>query len=109
MDNMAYIPNQFKVTKQQFDEIYKNLGENDVTWKTLLMADYAYHHDDADYNDGLSFLDRLHKKLGRFHPEWNIDEYYSLIEGCKYDSVDQYEIIIAEMLADPSDIAYYGL
>jgi len=36
---MAYIPDQYKVSKEQFDEIYNNLGEDDATWETLLMAD----------------------------------------------------------------------
>lgn len=106
---MAYIPDKYKVTKEQFDEIYKNLGENDATWETLLMVDYVFHHQDADYNGGLSFLERLHKKLGKFHPEWDLDEYFNLVEGCKYDSVEQFILIVQDMLADPSDVAYYGV
>lgn len=106
---MAYIPNKFKVTKEQFDEIYNSLGENDATWETLLMADYAYHHQDSDYNNGLSFMDRLEKKIGKFHPEWDIGEYYDLVELCKYDKAEQFASIIQEMLTNPSDVMYYGV
>lgn len=106
---MAYIPNNYKVTKEQFAEIYKNLGENDATWETLLMADYVFHHQDQDYDGGLSFLARLQKKIGQFHPEWNLQEFYTQIVQSDDLSSEQFVAIVQMMLEDPSDVAYYGV
>lgn len=107
---MAYVPAQYKVSKERFNEIYNNaVDPSSVTWETLLMADYVYHHQDDDYNDGLSFLRRLEKKLGKFHPEWDVDGWCATVDACKYDSAEQFILIVKEMLEDPSDVAYYGL
>ena len=105
---MAYIPNNYKVTKEQFAEIYKNLGENDATWETLLMADYVFHHQDQDYDGGLSFFDRLHKKLGRFHYHWDIETYKAWArEG--NDPVGSFISTVKYMLKDSNHVAYYGV
>jgi hypothetical protein len=95
---MAYVPNNFK--------IYRD--DNDPTWETLLMVDYMFHHQDNDYDDGLSFLDRLNHKIGRFHPEWNIEEYKDRIRNSN-DPVAKYVHIVSNMLSDPTDVFYYGV
>ena len=105
---MAYIPNNYKVTNDQFDQIYNNLGENDATWETLIMADYVCHHNDEDYDDGLTFFDRLQKKIGQFHEDWNIQIFKSMIRQSENPALE-YVMIVKNMLADPSDVAYYGV
>ncbi len=49
------------MTKKQIDLVLKHV--DNITPEILLMVDYAYHHTDQNYDGGLSFLDRLHKKL----------------------------------------------
>lgn len=103
---MAYIPSNYKVNKHQFDQVYKNLG--DITWETLMMMDYAYHHEENEYNNGLSFLTRLAKKLGQFHPEWSLNEFENRIITSD-NPTNEFVRVIQEMLSDPSDVAYYGV
>lgn len=59
---MAYISDEYKMTKTQVDVVLRHVGDN-ITPEILLMIDYAYHHTDENYDGGLSFLDRLYKKL----------------------------------------------
>lgn len=105
---MAYVSNKYKVSKQQFDQIYKNLGVNDITWETIMMVDYVYHHEEGDYNEGLSLLNRLAKKLGQFHPEWNLEEFRNRVQT-NNNPMEEFGRVVQEMLNNPSDVAYYGV
>lgn len=101
---MAYIPNEYKVMN-----IPNNMGDN-ATWKDLLAIDFAYNHETNNYDDGLSFMDRLHEKLGEFHAEWNenIPLWKNDIRQAD-NPCEVYVRIIEHMLSDPGDIMYYGV
>ena len=104
---MAYIPSKYKVTKQQYDQIFKNMqGLEDTTWETLLMADYVYHHEENDYEDGLSFLKRLVDSLGQFHPEWNLEELKNRITTNSNPPME-FARVVQQMLGDREDVEYY--
>lgn len=105
---MAYVPINFKVTDVQLNNILNQLGENDPTWETLLMVDYVYHHQENDYEDGLSFLDRLNDKLGEFHPNWNVEGWKQDIRNSE-TPVILYLETIQNMLSDPEDVFWYGV
>jgi hypothetical protein len=77
-------------------------------WSDLITIDYFYHHHMKDYDGGLSFLDRIYKKLGQFHSEWNITDLKNSIRNAK-NPVSVYSDIIQYLLSDPHDIAYYGI
>jgi hypothetical protein len=81
-----------------------------ITWEHLLMIDHAYHCDDTDYCGGLSFINRIIKKIGFRHPDWNADEIREYIESLHPDNKgDAYIEIIQDMLRLYEDIVYYGL
>jgi hypothetical protein len=107
-----YVPDHFQIKEIDYDTILTDLKE--VTWKHVLMIDYMFHRCDVDYDGGLSLLDRLDSKLGRFHPEWDIQEFKNKIRNIS-DMFDGnicsaiYEDIISKMLNDPRDVAYYGV
>ena len=105
-----YVPHEFKITEDALTQMVTQINEpEDITWKTLLMADYVYHHQDTDYDGGLSFLDRLSRKLGfRHHNEWNIQEFKDWVRTHE-NPQNAFVRIIDEMLEDPKDIDYYGL
>lgn len=107
-NKMSLLPDKYKVSKDDLDSILNDLGDREPTWYHLLMTDYVYHHRDYDYNNGLSFIDRLMKKLGPLHPEWNISDLY---DGVLYSGnvMNAYVNTIEYMLSDHSDICYYGI
>ena len=104
---MAYVINHLKKTREELDVILREAGDN-VTFEHLIMVDYFYHNQNADYDDGLSFLDRLNKKIGRFHQDWDIELMKEQIIYSKYP-IQMYLDTIQNMLRDRSDIAYYGV
>jgi len=101
---MAYVPDMFKVTMEQLNERLIVAGD-EVKWMDLLMIDYVYHHQDPNYDNGLSFLDRLYKKLSEFHPNW---EPLHELKDSIYDSID-YTNVIKNILRKPDDVLYYGV
>lgn len=105
-----YVPQEFKITEDALTQMVTQINEpEDITWKTLLMADYVYHHRDQDYDGGLSFLDRLSKKIGfRHRDEWNIEEFKDWVRNHQ-NPQNAFIRIIDEMLEDSDDIDYYGL
>ena len=98
-----FVPNEFRV---DYLEAMKILN-NDITWKDLIKIDFAYHNEENDYDGGLSFLDRLNKKIGRFHQEWDIEGLKHIIRNAN-DPFSMYEDIIKYMLEDPRDVNYYN-
>lgn len=81
-----------------------------ITWEHLLMIDHAYHCDDSNYYGGLSFIDRIVKKIGFRHPDWNADDLKEYIESLHPDDRSgAYTEIIKDMLQLYEDIVYYGL
>jgi hypothetical protein len=94
-----YVPDYCQVS---VDFIFKNApkDDEDINWQHLLQVDYAFHCLDSDYDGGLSFLDRLNKKL-RFTND------IATVKN-SIDSIDSYLDTIQNILNDPKDIAYYG-
>lgn len=104
---MAYILNKYKVTRAQYEQSFKNMnGLSDTTWETLLMADYVYHHEENDYDDGLSFLKRLVDGLGQFHSEWNLEELKNRITTNNNPQME-FARVVEQMLSDREDVEYY--
>ena len=103
---MAYVSNTCKISENQLNAELSDAGDN-VTWAHILMVDYSVHHQDNDYDEGLSFIDRLNKKLGKFH-NWNVNELKLRIKNAQ-QPVGEYLLVISEMLADPKDVFYYGV
>jgi hypothetical protein len=103
---MAYVSNTYKVSENQLNAVISAAGDN-VNWTHLLMVDYYYHHQENDYDEGLSFLDRLNHKLGRFH-NWDVNEMKVRIKNSE-NPVDEYLLAVSEMLADARDVFYYGV
>lgn len=102
---MAFVATYFKVTENELRDRLANAGDH-VTWVDLIMIDYVYHHEDANYQGGLSFLDRIYKKLGKFHKnDWPPIDYVKKTIG---DSID-YGNWVNHLLKDPSDVLYYGV
>ena len=71
---MLLVPEQYRKTREEIDNMLSYMHNIEITPEILLMIDYAYHHEDENYGDGLSFLDRLYKKLSKyFELNWPLD------------------------------------
>jgi hypothetical protein len=104
-----YVSRNFAVAEQELIDAVSDIQEpSDIEWKHLLMADYVYHHEDSDYDGGLSFLDRLQKKLGYRHPDWDIPTFKEWIVSHE-NQESAYQRIVMEMLENHEDVEYYGL
>jgi len=104
-----YVPTNLRMnTANEIELFVSSLNERKPVWSDLLTIDYFYNHHMKDYDGGLSFLDRLFKKLGQFHPEWNINDLKNGIRNSN-NPVVVYTDIIRYMLEDPHDILYYGI
>ena len=103
-----YVYSDLQVSKSRIDDEINNLGNGIADPKLLLEIDYVYHHQDNDYDGGLSFLDRINKKLGVFHGEWNIQHLKDTIRNAE-DQQAEYLRVINWMFQDQRDITYYGL
>jgi hypothetical protein len=89
----------------QVTEMVRAWGpEHKATWFDLMAIDYAFHHEDIDYDGGLSFIDRLYKKLKSSKPSWNLADLKR-----RASSLETYHRIISAMLSSQSDIDYYGV
>lgn len=107
-----FVSGFLRFNKEKLNEIMNLLKDandevTDVPYRLLIAVDYIYHNTDNNYDDGLSFLDRLNNKLGVFHPEWDIQAMKNEIEH-SLDPQGTYLKTIADMLAKPEDRAYYG-
>ena len=92
----------------EINEFVASLNDKQLNWSDLLIIDYFYYHHMPDYDSGLSFLDRIHKKLGQFHPEWNIA---NLKNGIRYaqNPTSVYSDVVQYLLSDQRDVVYYGV
>lgn len=103
-----YVPEECRKTIEEVTSILKNMKDNDITPKVLLMVDYAYHNTDNDYEDGLSFLNRLHTKLSRcFLIEFDL---YILKQKTSYSNNPSVDFLdgLNKILTDKM-IEYYGV
>jgi hypothetical protein len=104
-----YVPTKFQIhTASEMAEFTKTFDETNPLWSDLLVLDYFYNHHMPEYDGGLSFIDRLVKKLGFRHKYWNADLIKSIINASE-DKVATYLEIIQEMLEKEEDIACYGI
>jgi hypothetical protein len=101
-----FVPEEFQKTQSYVMTQIAPLEK--IEWMHLLMSDYAFHSEDSDYDGGLSFFDRLNKKLGHFHESWDIDGFKSVVRNAN-DPPSVYMDILKYMLEDPNHVVYYGL
>jgi hypothetical protein len=103
------VPEEFQVSKEQLQ--WLDFG-NTITWRELLMIDYFEHHNDLDYDEGLSFIDRLYNKLPNVRKQWNtIDTIKNLVTTAfsQKEKQDNYLWVIRLVLINKSDVVSYGL
>lgn len=104
-----YVPTKYQMNNA--DEVaafIKKFDENIPIWSDLLIIDYFYYNHSSDYEGGISFIDRLNKKLGHFHSNWDIEGLKKIIR--QSDNPEAvYVGIIKYMLEDPHDVFYYGI
>ena len=104
-----YVPKEFQLyTSEEMTTFLSKFNEVRPIWSDPLTIDYFYHFQDPDYHGGLSFFDRLVKKLGKYHREWDASEYKQIVRTAN-DPQDAYIDILKFMLHDSSDVVYYGI
>ena len=96
---MMYVSSTLITNDESIDQ-----PDDVVKWQHLVTLDYIHHHNDADYDGGLSFLDRINKKLGHRHSDWDIP---SFKDDIRKESL-YYEDVIMFMFESQEDIDYYG-
>jgi hypothetical protein len=68
------VPEEYRKTREEIANMWAYMHNIEITSEILLMIDYAYYHEDPNYGDGLSFLDRLYNKLSNyFELNWDLD------------------------------------
>jgi len=106
---MMYVSKQYrKNTNDEIIDLVISTDKDNLKWYDILMIDYFYHNHEDNYDGGLSFFDRLYKKLGLFHPEWDIEGLKKIVRNSK-KPISVYEDIVKHLLDDPHDIFYYGI
>ena len=105
LEAKMYVPSYYRLSIDSVNEMISGWGDNhQTTWYDLMAIDYAYHHKDADYDGGLSFIDRIHKKIGTRHPFWNLADLKN-----RAASLEEYHRIISALFTEQRDIDYYGV
>jgi len=100
---MTFLPTHCEITKEQLDNYMKELDPSEPADNSLyVMIDYAFHHNDPDYNQGLSFFKRINDKLGKYEDR-TIDMLMFLIN-------DEHDYMyMLDSLFTSADLAYYGI
>jgi hypothetical protein len=99
---------EYRKTRSEINEMLNNMQDCDITPEFLLMIDFAFHNTESNYEDGLSFLDRLHWKLSKYFPiQWNILNMKNMIRNSNNPS-GTFVDILNEILTD-SMIECYGV
>lgn len=88
---------------EELEEYVYNEVSNMFQWEVLLMIDYNNHHDDDDYDGGLSFINRIYAKAGWLHTEWDVEKLRKSILSQK-----DYICVISSML-DSEVCSMYGI
>lgn len=105
---MAVVSQQNRKTKDEVAAMVADMQHIDVTPEVLLMIDYAYHNTDNNYDEGLSFLNRLQAKLSEAFPiQWNVQNLKSFIRNSN-DPTQTFLDVLNEILTEEM-IVYYGL
>jgi hypothetical protein len=97
---------EYRKTRGEIDAMLLNMDSYDITPEILLMVDFAYHNMDSNYDDGLSFLDRLYWKLSKYYPiQWNVPNLKTMIR--KSDNpATTFVDILNEILTEDMVICY---
>lgn len=108
---MMYVPDELQIKSK--DELHYEISgtiEEDISPVLLIKIDYCYHNKHDTYDDGLSFLDRINAKIGRFHPNWswNIVNMKERIRLSANPTLE-YVSVISEMFSRDGMIAFYGI
>ena len=98
-----FVSSIYRKTKMDITRMLEYSHNIEATVETLVMIDYAYHNEDENYQEGLSFLDRLHKKLSNFFEiSWDIEYLKDLLRKSENPSEDFIavlkEILTQEMM-----------
>lgn len=105
---MAIVLAQHRKTKDEVKDMLANMQEIDINAEVLLMIDYAFHNTDEDYDEGLSFLDRLYSKLRIYFPiQWNVRNLKKFVNDSN-NPAQMLIDILNEILTDDM-IALYGV
>ena len=105
---MIIVTAEYRKTKEEIDEMLKDMQDIDITPEVLLMIDFAFHNGDKDYDHGLSFLDRLHHKLSMYFPiQWNVENLKTVVRNSN-NPPGTFLDILNEIL-DDAKIACYGV
>lgn len=109
-NNMMYVPQDLRVSKDNLTNEINQLGEDELaTVQLLVKVDYVYHHHENNYDGGLSFLDRINRKLGRFQDNnWDIQQMKDQIRNSN-NPHGEYMWVIGQMFSDVRNIAIYGV
>jgi hypothetical protein len=100
---MSFLPNAYQISKEDIDNHLKEFEPGEVIpYYIYLMIDYAFHHNDADYRQGLSFFHRINDKLGKYEQR-TLD----MLEIFVNDDKDYVHMLNA--LFNEEDLAYYGI
>jgi hypothetical protein len=106
---MMYVPQELQVfCIEKLEHEIQNTPEEKVSHLLLIKIDHFYNSHLASYEGGLSFLDLINAKIGRFHPYWKIDNMKDRIHASPNPQLE-YVAVISEMFAGKGMIAYYGL
>jgi len=107
---MTYILDVLKLSEDKMEEMlnYKYLADVNITSNDLISIDYKYHCNDENYDNGLSFIDRLHKKLSIYYTlDWEIGELKDYIYHAR-DEKHTYAYVVNEILTQEM-INCYGV
>jgi hypothetical protein len=105
---MPIVAAEYRKTKQEVTDLLSNMQDIDITPEFLLMTDFAYHNADNDYDEGLSFLDRLHWKISIYYQiNWNVVNLKNTIRASNNPS-ETFVMILNEILTDDM-VACYGV
>lgn len=105
---MAIVSAEYRKTKEEVTTLLNTMEDVDISPEVLLMIDYAFHNTDANYDHGLSFLDRLHWKLSMYFPiQWNVENLKTTIRNADNPSGMFVEILNEILTTDK--IECYGV
>jgi hypothetical protein len=104
-----YVPKDLRLSIEQVGDKIANIEEGEfIHAKRFIEIDFAFHNQDANYDGGLSFIDRIFEKIGHFHPHWNVIEIKQEIMTAD-DRENVYVDRIIAMFDRPGMKEYYGL
>ena len=102
------VPEEYRKSPEEIANLWAYMHNIDITPEILLMIDYAYYHEDPNYGDGLSFLDRLYNKLSKyFNINWNVENMKILIRTAE-DPSSEFIVVLNELLTEDM-IDCYGV